>query len=154
MIIPDKKDDISEELELAEMMVKDLNKIWKSYAKKALEAKQAREIKEEKKGFLQYETVEELINEGWGFGEIDEDTYYRGLEYFESLKAPPKISVIEQYRNRIKEMISNWEGTINELNEELNPTNKKPEENIFDKMDREERQKKQEGLMLNEYINK
>ncbi len=153
MIIPDKKEDIQEELELTEMMVKDLNKIWKSYAKKALEAKQARELKQEKKGFLQYETVEELI-EGWGFGEFDEDTYYRGLEYFESLTAPPKISVIEKHRNRIKQMINDGEGTIKMLNEELNPQSKKPEENIFEKMDREESQKRQETLLINEFMKK
>ena len=103
------RNEILRELESAELMVKDLKRIWKSYAKKALIAKNERELKQDKIGFLEYESVEEL-HDGLGYGDIDEDTYYRGVEYFESLKNPPKQSSVEEHRKNLKDLIKLWEG--------------------------------------------
>ncbi len=138
--------EIKEELELAEMMVNDLQRLWNSYAKKALVAKQERELKQDKKGFLDYDTEAELI-EGYGWGSIDEETYRRGLDYFENLKAPPKLSVIEQHRNKIKGMLNNWKGTVKELQEELNPVEKRQQENAFQKRERELREERIAAMM-------
>ena len=147
-----KKKEILQEIELAELLVKDLEKAWKSYAKKALEAKQERETKQEKKGFLEYETKEELI-EAYGYDSIDEETYYRGLEYFENLKKPPELSTIEKHREVLKSMINNAKGTIKELNEELEPEEKKHVETAFERAERLEREEKLSALRLNETLN-
>lgn len=122
-------------------MAKDLEKLWKSYAKKAQAAKEERERRQEKKGFLEYETLEELID-AYGYGVIDEETYYRGRQYFESLKKPPERSIIEIHRNRIKELVNRYKGTVIELEEELNPPEKKREENAFGKREREIREER------------
>lgn len=128
--------EIEREIELAQIMAKDLEKLWKSYAKKALAAKQERELRQEKKGFLEYNTVEELTD-AYGWGAINEETYYRGRQYFENSNKPPELSVIEEHRKRIKELIGRYKGTVRELLEELNPPEKKQEENAFDKRERE-----------------
>lgn len=129
------------ELEAATLMVKDLDKLWKSYAKKALMAKQERELRQEKKGFLEYENENELAD-GYGWAEIDEDTYNRGIEYFENLKKPPVLSVIEQHRKNVLELLNLWKGTVSELRNELHPTEIIPEENAFDKLARLEREER------------
>lgn len=139
------KQDIRKEIELAELMISDLQKVWKSYAKKVLAAKQEREIRQVKKGFLGHETVEELI-EAFGYEYISEADYYKGLEYFENLKKPPELSVIETHRKRIKEKINLLSGTIKELQEELEPVVKAPEENVFDKIAREEREQRYKNM--------
>jgi len=136
--------EIEKELELAKLMVKDLERLWKSYAKKALQAKQERETRQVKKGFLDCETKEELIDL-YGYGEIDEDTYNRGLDYFDSPEKP-ELSIIELHRKNIKEMLGRWRGTIMELQEELNPQ-VKDTENIFEKMDRLEREERYKNMM-------
>ena len=105
--------EIELELELAKLMVKDLEKLWKSYAKKALQAKQERETRQVKKGFMDCETREELIDL-YGYGEIDEDTYNRGLDYFDNPEKP-EMSTIELHRKNIKEILSRWKGTVIEL---------------------------------------
>lgn len=135
------KHEIERDLELAKLMVKDLEKLWKSYAKKAQAAKEERERRQEKKGFLEYETREDII-EAYGWGNIDEDTYRRGLEYFENLEKPPEKTIIEMHRNRIKELVNRYKGTIIELEEELNPPEKKHEENAFEKRERELREER------------
>lgn len=145
------RNEILRELESAELMVKDLKRIWKSYAKKALIAKTERELKQDKKGFLEYETLDELID-GYGWGNIDEETYYRGLEYFENLKKPPQKSVIEEHRANIKELLSRYEGTVIELNAELNPVEKVKEENAFERREREEREEQNSDIALNELL--
>ncbi len=48
--------EIETEIELSKLMIKDLERLWKSYAKKALVAKQERELRQDKKGFLEYES--------------------------------------------------------------------------------------------------
>lgn len=136
--------EMEQELELAALMVKDLKKLWSSYAKKALQARQERELKQTKKGFLDCETREELIDV-YGYGEMDEDTYHRGLNYFNN---PEKVelSVIELHRKNIKEILSRWEGTIKELQEEIEPQIKQ-RENAFEKLEREEREERYKNMM-------
>ena len=143
--------DIKESIELAELMIKDLEKSYKSYAKKALEEKQQRELKKEKKGFLECETELELI-ELWGYGDIDEETYRKGLEYFENLKKPPELTIIEKHRQKLKELISREKGTIIELKAELEPEEKKHKENAFERAERLEREEKLSALRLNEAL--
>lgn len=142
----DEKREVKRELELATLMVKDLQRLWSSYAKRALIAKQERELKQDKKGFLEYETEAELI-EAWGGAYIDEDTYRHGLEYFESIKRPPSLSVIEEHRRNIQTLLNRWKGTVETLTEELNPKENIPKESIFDKMAREERQERYRSMM-------
>lgn len=145
------KREIEREIELAKLMVKDLKKLWSSYATKAFLAKQERESRQAKKGFLEYETVEELID-AWGGAYIDEDTYYRGIEYFENLNKPPQQSVIEQHRTNIKEILNRYEGTLLELNDELNPPTKVKEENAFERRERELRDERCKNITLNELL--
>lgn len=145
------KREIEREIELAKLMAKDLEKLWKSYAKKAQAAKEERERRQEKKGFLEYKTREELV-EAYGWGVIDEDTYRRGLEYFENLKKPPERSVIEIHRSRIKELVNRYKGTIIELEDELNPPEKEREENAFEKRERELREERVEAMNLTDYF--
>ncbi len=151
--------EVESELELAELMVKDLQKLWASYAKKALEAKQERELRQEKKGFLEYETVEELINGyGYGFGygeDEDREIYRRGLEYFENLKQPPKLSVIEHHRANIKALLDNYKGTVKMLKDELDELEGKknlPQESVFERLERQEREERSRMLQANELI--
>jgi len=143
--------EIKEEIALSEMFLKDLEKLWKSYAKKALVAKQERELKQEKKGFLNCETIQELIDL-YGYGEIDKETYYCGLDYFNSLNKPPELSIVEKYRAKLKELINREKGTIKELNEELNPVEKQPEENAFDRFDRLKREERNQALKLSDAL--
>lgn len=117
--------------------------------KKALEAKQERELKQEKKGFLEYETKEDLI-EAWGYSSIDEETYYRGLDYFENLKKPPELSVMEKHRERLKRLIDIEKGTIIELKAELEPEEKKAQENAFERAERLEREERNSNLIISE----
>lgn len=142
---------IKEEIILSEMLAKDLERLWKSYAKKALVAKQERELKQEKNGFLECETEQELIDL-YGYGDIDDETYYCGLDYFKNLKKPPELSAIEKYRTKLKELINREKGTIIELNEELSPTEKQPEENAFARYDRLRRKERVEELRLAEAL--
>lgn len=127
---------LEQELDLAKLMVKDLDKLWKSYAKKALEAKQ------EKKGFCDCETKEELIDL-YGYAEIDDDTYRRGLDYFDSPKKP-NLSLIELHRQNVRELLDRWRGTIKEIEDELAPPEHK--ETVFERLDREEREAKAEYM--------
>lgn len=143
--------EIKRELELAELMVKDLKRLWQSYAKKAFAAKQERELKQDKKGFLDYETVEEL-QEGYGWAMIDDETYQRGIEFFENLKKPPQKSIVEGHRANIKELINRYEGTVIELKSELNPIEKAKEENAFQKRERELREQKHSALVLSDAL--
>ena len=140
------KQEIARDLELANLMVKDLQKLWNSYAKKALIAKEEREHRQEKKGFMDCENEYELMD-AYGSDYIDEETYRRGLEYFENAKKPPTLSVVEAHRKRIRDYLDLWKGTVNELNEELCQHEKRPEENIFDKMARAEREEHYRNML-------
>lgn len=145
------RNEILEEIELAKLMINDLERLWKSYAKKALIAKQEREKRQDKKGFLDYENYEEL-HDAYGDGYIDEETYYRGKKYFEKLNKPPELSVVEKHRARIKEMLNNEKGTLKELMEELNPTDKKEAPKGFEAYDREKRKERLKDMELSEAI--
>lgn len=138
--------EIERELEIANLMVKDLQRLWESYARKALVAKQERELRQEKKGFLEYETERELID-AWGGAYIDEETYRRGLAYFENLKKSPTLSVVERHRKNIGALLNLWKGTVSELNGELYPEESELEENAFEKMDRQEREERYRNMM-------
>ncbi|MEG2429031.1 MAG: hypothetical protein RSA99_01480 [Oscillospiraceae bacterium] len=148
----DIENEIKEELQLAELMVKDLQRLWNSYAKKALIAKQERELKQEKKGFMECENIEELAD-AFGYGEMSEEIYYKGLEYFENADKPPKQSIVELHRKNIKKILDNWKGTVKMLNDELNPPEKKEEETVFEKIEREEREERYNAFVIGSYKN-
>lgn len=135
------REEMELEIEVAELMAKDLEKIWKSCAKKAQDAKLEREKRQEKKGFMDCETVAEL-QDAYGYDAIDEETYYRGLDYFENLKKPPVLSVVEAYRRELREKANGYKSTANMLREELDPTPKAYVENAFERLEREEREGK------------
>lgn len=150
MMSPEERKEARIELELARLMVKDLEKLWKSYAKKAQAAKEERERRQEKKGFLEYETLEELT-EAYGYAVIDEETYIRGQDYFKSLsnKAAER-SLTETHRERIKELLNRYKGTVEYLEEELDPPKDKDPENGFEAYDREQRNKRCEEMRTRE----
>ncbi len=145
--------EIEEEIALAELMINDLNRLWKSYAKKAFIAKQEREKRQDKKGFLDYQNEEEL-EDAYGYADIDEETYNRGRDYFKSLKKPPDLSVVEKHRNRIKELLNIEKGTLKELMEELNPAEKKETVNGFVAYDNAQREKRQKEMELSEALDR
>ncbi len=143
--------EIETEIELSKLMIKDLERLWKSYAKKALVAKQERELRQDKKGFLEYESYEEL-HEAYGGGYIDEETFYRGMEYFKNLNKPPELSVVEKHRQRIKEMLNKEKGTLKELSEELNPPETPLPLTGFEAYDLAKQAERSKELELNELL--
>lgn len=145
--------EIEQEIELSKLMIKDLERLWKSYAKKALIAKQERELKQDKKGFLEYETYEEL-HDAYGGGYIDEKTFYRGIDYFKNLDKSPELSVIEKHRQRIKEMLNREKGTLKELSEELNSTEKPIPSSGFEVYDLTKQAERLKELDLNEALDR
>jgi hypothetical protein len=111
---------IEQELELAKMMVADLNRLYKKYAKaaQAKETERLERIRAEK--FKECENEQEL-QELFGFGELTRDEYYSGLDFFDAKeKRRRQKSLIEQHRINLKEIRDLWKGTINERQDELN----------------------------------
>ena len=152
--IPSKtRREIEQEIELSKLMIKDLERLWKSYAKKALIAKQERELKQDKKGFLEYETYEDL-HDAYGGGYIDEETFYRGVDYFKNFGKSPELSVIEKHRQRIKEILNREKGTLKELSEELNPTEKAMPPSGFEAYDLAKQAERLKELDLNEVLDR
>jgi hypothetical protein len=144
------KNEIQIELDAAELMVKDLERLFKSYAKKALIAKQKRETKQDRKGFLQYETKDDLIT-AYGYADIDDETYARGLDYFNNYKEV-NTSAVEKHRENIKGLIRLWKGTISELSEEINPSAET--ENDLQRREREEREARLSDMQLSDALDR
>jgi len=113
------KRDIEREIELAEMMVADLEKIFKKYAKAAQAEAEARQERIKSTKYFSCSNVEELQTM-YGYGELTEKEYYAGLDFFEELKlSNTRKSLIEQHRQNVKELRDRWKGTVLELTDEL-----------------------------------
>lgn len=135
------KRELEQEIELAKMMVADLDKIFKKYAKAAMAASEARAEK------IRFEKYKDCINaqelqELYGWGEISEDEYQAGLDFFytqESRKS--QLSLVEQHRKNVKELRDRWKGTAKELQQELDEVNGVVKDNrtFIEKLEHEER---------------
>jgi|GEM_PF-2350490 len=133
--------EIEQEIELAKMMVADIDKIFKKYAKAALAAEQARteKIRDEKyKGCDDTRELQDL----YGYAELTEEEYKEGLEFFDGREDRKRqLSLIERHRKNLREIRDMWKGTIKELQEELDELNGvvKDTRNAFEKLDAKER---------------
>lgn len=111
--------EIEQEIELAKMMVADMDKVFKKYAKAAIEAEQKRQEKVRSEKYKDCDTGAEL-QELYGWGEITEDEYRSGLEFFDNKENRLKqLSLVEKHRKNLKEIRDRWKGTITELQQEL-----------------------------------
>ncbi len=139
------RQEILVELECAKLMVKDLEKVWKSYSKKAYQARIERERNSTNKLFHGCECEQEL-QDLYGFGEITEEVYCQGLEHFKEQKRPPILSTVEKHRANLKRLIASWKGSILELEQELDPVEKNPQLNAFEKLELEEKQERYKNM--------
>lgn len=113
------KQEIEQEIELAEMMAADIDKVYKKYAKAALEAEQKRLEAAKETIYMGCQDKDEL-QELYGFGDLTEEEYYGGIEYFDSMNTRKKqLSLIEKHRQNLKDIRNRWKGTVKELKEEL-----------------------------------
>ncbi|HBB28162.1 MAG TPA: hypothetical protein DC000_02745 [Clostridiales bacterium] len=113
------KKEIEQELELAEMMVIDIEKIYKKYAKSAQTEAEKRQEKIKSIKYFDCNNQMEL-QELYGYGEITEEEYYTGIDFFKELElSKSRKSLIELHRQNIKELRDKWKGTVKELHEEL-----------------------------------
>lgn len=135
------KHEIEQEMELAKMMVADIDKVFKKYAKAALAAEQARaeKIRDEKyKGCNDSRELQDL----YGYAELTEEEYKEGIEFFNSREDRKKqLSLIEKHRKNLRDIRDIWKGTVKELQEELDELNGvfKDTRNAFEKREAEER---------------
>ena len=140
--------EIEQEIELAKMMAEDIDKVFKKYAKAALQAQQDRTEKVRAEKYKDCENVAEL-QDLFGYGDITLDEYDAGRDFFESREERMKqLSLVEKHRKNLKEIRDRWKGTINELKEELNEIDGvvKDTRNAFEKLDDERRVERFEAL--------
>ncbi len=143
--------EIEIEIELANMMVADLDKIFKKYAKAAQAAAEARLENIRSKKYKDCDNKEEL-QELYGFGDLSEDEYYAGLDFFDEKETNQKrLSLIEQHRQNVKELRDRWKGTEKELKQELDELDgivyEKPQTYV-EKLKAQERQERFEAMRL------
>lgn len=113
------KREIKREIELAMMMVSDMDKVYKKYAKAALAAQEARLERIRSEKYFDCTTVEEL-RELYGYGNLTNEEYDAGRDFFAEQEIRQKqYSLIERHRANVKEIRDRWKGTINELRAEL-----------------------------------
>ena len=149
------RQEIEQEIELAKMMSADIDKVYKKYAKAALQAQQDRleKIRDEK--YRGCSTVEEL-EMVFGHGDITIDEYDEGREFLAELKTRElQLSLIERHRKNLKEIRDNWKGTVIELQrelDELNGVKKQPKLNAFEKLEQERRAERLEALQRQESL--
>jgi hypothetical protein len=143
--------EIEQEIELANMMVADLDKIFKKYAKAAQAASEARLESIRCKKYMGCENKQELIDL-YGFGDLTRDEYYAGIEFFDGKETRKKqLSLIERHRKNIKDIRDRWKGTVIELQDELNELDGvksgKPM-SYLEQLERQERQERFEAMKL------
>lgn len=133
---------IEQEIELAKMMAMDIDKVYKKYAKGALQAQQERleKIRNEKyHGCADAVELEEL----YAYGDITIEEYDAGRDWFnEQHTRMNQLSLVEQHRKNLRELRDKWKGTIAELQEELDDIEGNPkvkELNAFERLEQEER---------------
>lgn len=147
--------DIEQEIELAKMMAADIDKIYKKYAKAALQAQHDRLEKIRSEKYKDCSNVEELTYL-YGFGEFTIDEYDAGREFFESQKTrAQQLTLIEAHRKNLKEIRDRWRGTVNELQAELNELNgvkKEKSLNAFQRLEQESHAERLAALQLQESL--
>jgi hypothetical protein len=117
------KQELEQDIELAQMMVDDMDKVYNKYARAAYSKQQERieQVRNEK--YKGCENVEEL-RDLYGYGDMSEDEYYAGISFFESREIrKSQLSLIEKHRVNLKEIRDRWKGTVNELGAELDVIN-------------------------------
>ena len=145
------KNDIEQEIQLAEMMASDIDKIYKKYAKAALQAEQERIEKVRLEKYKDCSTAQEL-QELYGWGEITAAEYEAGRVFLEEReKRMKQLSLVEKHRANLKEIRDRWKGTVKELQEELDELNgveKVKPMNAFEKLEAEQRKERYEAINL------
>lgn len=142
------KIEVEQELELAEMMVADLDKVFKKYAKSAQIEFDKRQEKIKSTKYFECSDVVDL-QEFYGYGNITEEEYYAGLDFFKELElSKSRKSLIELHRQNIKEIRDKWKGTVKELQTELDEINGVVKDNrtYVEKLEAEERAERYSSL--------
>lgn len=140
------KQELERDIELAKMMAADIDKVYKKYAKAAIEAQQARFIKIQNEKYYGCSNADEL-HDLYGADEITLDEYDAGRDFFEGQdKRKAQMSLIEQHRKNLREIRDNWKGTVKELQEELDDLNGVIKEKPLDAFERLEQENRTERL--------
>lgn len=117
------KQDIEQDIELAKMMVADIDNVYKKYAKAALKASEERaeKIKNEKYHGC---TTDEELQTLYGYEEITLAEYDEGRNFLAAREDRKKqLSLVEQHRKNLRDLRDRWKGTVNELQDELDELN-------------------------------
>lgn len=146
------KQEIKRGIELALMMVADIDKVYKKYAKAALKASEERAEKIRKEKYKECNTTEEL-HDLYGYGNITLEEYDEGCDFFEMQEnRRQQLSCIESHRKNLKEIRDRWKGTAMELKEELDEIDGIAKvtdtRNVFEKLEAEERAERYKTLLL------
>ncbi|MEA5084384.1 hypothetical protein SDC9_196859 [bioreactor metagenome] len=117
------KQDIEQDIELAKMMAADIDRLYKKYAKAALQASEERLEKIRNQSYHGCMTAEEL-QDLYGYGTITLAEYDEGLDYIAQREERKKqLSLVELHRRNLKDLRDRWKGTVGELRGELNDMN-------------------------------
>ena len=142
------KQELERDIELARMMAEDINKVYKKYAKAALQAQQERfnKIRDEKyHGCANADELHDL----YGNDEITLDEYDAGRDFFDGQEIRRvQMSLIEQHRKNLKDIRDRWKGTVNELQNELDELNGavKDKRTYLEKLEAQERAERYAAL--------
>lgn len=142
------KQEIENDIVLAGMMADDLDKMYKKYAKAALEAQNERinKIREEK--YHGCSNADEL-HDLYGQDIITLDEYDAGRDFFDGQEERKRrMSFIERHRKNLKDLRDLWRGTVKELQEELDEMNGvvKDTRTYLEKLEAEERAERYKQL--------
>lgn len=143
------KHEIEQDIELAKMMVADIDKLYKKYAKSALQAERERKEKIRNEKYLCCANVEEL-KELYGYGEITIEEYDAGRDFFEAQeKRSKQLSLVERHRKNLRELRDKWKGTVNEFQQELDELNgvQKDTRTYIEKLEYEERKERYASMI-------
>lgn len=141
--------EIEQEIELAKMMVSDIDKVFKKYAKAALAAEQARAEKIRNEQYRGCDDIREL-QDLFGYGDLTEEEYQEGIDFLNGREDRKRqLSLVEKHRKNLREIRDIWKGTVKELQEELDELNGvvKDTRNIFEKREAEERAELYRSMM-------
>ena len=132
---------ILQEIELAQMMATDIDKVYKKYTKSALQAQQERIDKIATEKYHGCTTPEELQSL-YTYDEITLEEYDAGRDFFAEQETRKKqLSLVEQHRANLKELRDRWKGTAKELKDELDEMSGKQKDTrtYVEKLEAEER---------------
>lgn len=135
------KKNIEQDIELAKMMVTDIDKVFKKYAKSALKSAEERAEKIRNESYRGCTTVEEL-HDLFGYDEITLAELDEGRAFFEAREERKnQLTFVEQHRKNLKDIRDRWKGTVKELQDELDKMNGVVKDNrtYIEKLETEER---------------